>query len=322
MAYWCTQKLREKYGWISPRNLVYTESWLANYYFLTGFHSMSSSSCSSESGGTSQSENIMVVDESSDDDDDFMVAMVALDWMASGNLHRKTIHNSSLPVMTGLQWVEVTLQNPVDCYDMFRMRRSVFLRLHDTLVQNYGLRSSRRYCSKEALGMFLWACGAHQSFRQCRNKFRRSLETVSRKFTEVLESIVRLAFDIVRPKDPQFGTIHPKLQEARFWPHFEDCIDAIDGTHIPITVPLSDQPKYISRHGYASQNVMAVCDFDMRFIFVVTGWPGSVHDTRVLLDTLLTCKDQFPHPSDGKNKLPKKKKDGKNKLCCNLCFDQ
>ena len=159
--------------------------------------------------------------------------------------------------------------------------------------------------------MFLWACGAHQSFRQCRNKFRRSLETVSRKFTEVLESIVRLAFDIVRPKDPQFGTIHPKLQEARFWPHFEDCIDAIDGTHIPITVPLSDQPKYISRHGYASQNVMAVCDFDMRFIFVVTGWPGSVHDTRLLLDTLLTYKDEFPHPPHGKNKLR-----------CNLFFDK
>ena len=82
---------------------------------------MSSSSCSSESGGTSEFENIMVVDESSDDDDDFMVAMVALDWMASGNFHKKTIDNSSIPIMTGLQWVEVTLQNPVDCYDMFRM---------------------------------------------------------------------------------------------------------------------------------------------------------------------------------------------------------
>ena len=244
---------------------------------------MSSSSCSSESGDTSESENAMVVDESDDDDDDFMVAMVALEWMASGNLHKKTIHNSSLPVMTGIQWVELTLQNPVDCYDMFRMRRSVFLRLHDTLVQNYGLKSSRVFCSKEALGMFLWACGAPQSFRQCRNKFRRSLETISRKFAAVLDSIMRLAFDIVRPKDPHFGTIHPRLQEARFWPHFEDCIGAIDGTHIPVTVSLSD--------------------FDMWFIFVVTGWPGSVHDTRVLLDTLVTYKDQFPHPPHGKNKL-------------------
>jgi len=151
--------------------------------------------------------------------------------------------------------------------------------------------------------MCLWACGAPQSFRQCKNKFRRSLQTVSRNFAEVLDSIMRLAFDIVRPKDPQFGTIHPKLQEARFWPHFKDCIGAIDGSHIPVTMPLSEQPKYIAHHGYASQNVMAVCDFDMWFTFVVTGWLGSVHDTCVLLDMLVTYKDQFPHPPDGKIKL-------------------
>jgi hypothetical protein len=66
-----------------------------------------------------------------------------------------------------------------------------------------------------------------------------------------------------------------------------------------VTVPASELPKYIERHGYSSQNVMAVCDFDMRFTFVVTGWPRSVHDTRVLLDTLLTCKDQFPKPPNG-----------------------
>jgi hypothetical protein len=83
-----------------------------------------------------------------------------------------------------------------------------------------------------------------------------------------------LAVDIIKPRDPLFGTIHPKLQEARFWPHFNDCIGAIDGTHIPVTVPLSEQPKYFGRHGYASQNVMAVYNFDMRFTFVVTGWAG------------------------------------------------
>jgi hypothetical protein len=44
---------------------------------------------------------------------------------------------------------------------------------------------------------------------------------------------------------------------------------------------------------------MAVCDFDMRYTFVVTGWPGSVHDTRVLQDTLITYGDRFPHPPEG-----------------------
>jgi hypothetical protein len=64
-----------------------------------------------------------------------------------------------------------------------------------------------------------------------------------------------------------------------------------------VTIPAIEQPKYIGRHGYPSQNVMTVCDFDMGFTFVVIGWPRSVHYTRsVLLDTLLKYKDQFPKP--------------------------
>jgi hypothetical protein len=68
-----------------------------------------------------------------------------------------------------------------------------------------------------------------------------------------------------------------------------------------VTVPAFELSKYIGRHGYPSQNVMTVCDFDMRFTFVVTAWPGYVQDTRVLLDTLLTYKDQFLKPHNGMN---------------------
>jgi hypothetical protein len=56
-----------------------------------------------------------------------------------------------------------------------------------------------------------------------------------------------------------------------------------------------------NRHEYCSQNVLAVCDFNMRFTFVVAGWPGSAHDTRIWRDTLLNkYKDEFPHPTQGK----------------------
>ncbi|XP_020396826.1 protein ALP1-like [Zea mays] len=183
---------------------------------------------------------------------------------------------------------------------MFRMRRTVFRRLHDTLVQNYGLLPSRGVSTMEALGIFLWACGGPQSFRQIRNKFGHSLETISRKYSDVLNALYKMSSDTIKPKDPHFVEIHQRLREARFWPHFKDCIGAIDGSHFPAAVPASEQAKYIGRHGYTSQNVMAVCDFDMRFTFVVTGWPGSVHDTRVLQDTLLTYADRFPHPPEGK----------------------
>jgi hypothetical protein len=105
--------------------------------------------------------------------------------------------------------------------------------------------------------------------------------------------------DVIKPKDAHFTDFHPRLREPRFWPHFKDNIGAIDGSHFHMFVSSMEQPKYIGRHGYTSQNVMVVCDFDMRYTFVLTGWPGSVHDTRVLHDTLIVYGDRFLHTPEG-----------------------
>ena len=61
---------------------------------------------------------------------------------------------------TGIQWVQRTLADPIDCYDMFRVHRPVFNRLHNLLVSSYGLKSKAKMNSVEALGMFLWIVGA------------------------------------------------------------------------------------------------------------------------------------------------------------------
>jgi hypothetical protein len=51
--------------------------------------------------------------------------------------------------------------------------------------------------------------------------------------------------------------------------------------------------------GVDTQNVMVVCDFDLRFTFVLSGWPGSVHDMRPLNDVVTTHSHVFPHPPPG-----------------------
>jgi len=90
--------------------------------------------------------------------------------------------------------------------------------------------------SVEALAMFLWIVGAPQPVRQAEDRFRRSMETVSRTFNTVLTSILKLAADIIAPKDPQFSTVHFNLENSDFWPHFNDCVGAIYGTHIKMVV--------------------------------------------------------------------------------------
>jgi len=64
------------------------------------------------------------------DDYDFMVAYIALECMGS-TCTKKSEIPMTIPTLTGIQWVEITLQNPTECYNMFRTRKSVFLHLHD-----------------------------------------------------------------------------------------------------------------------------------------------------------------------------------------------
>jgi hypothetical protein len=154
--------------------------------------------------------------------------------------------------------------------------------------------------SIKCLAMFLWVVGGPQSIRQVENRFERSTETINRKFNHVLNYLNRLVVDNIKPKDPQFSTVHSRLQEARFSPHFHGAIGAIDGTHIPVVVPSSVTIAHFGRYRETTQNVLALCDFDMRFTFVVAGWPGSVHDTRVFNEALVKYADKFPFPPEGK----------------------
>jgi hypothetical protein len=46
------------------------------------------------------------------------------------------------------------------------------------------------------------------------------------------------------------------------------------------------EASFCGRKNYATQNVMAVVDFDLRFTFVFAGWEGIAHDATVLQDAL------------------------------------
>jgi hypothetical protein len=157
---------------------------------------------------------------------------------------------------------------------MFRMNKHVFDRLHNVLMESYGLKGTKSMPLKEALSMFLWRCSAPQSMRQAKNRFVRSIETCGMKFDKVLRSVSRLVAGIIRLVDPEFRTVHQRLKAPWFSPYFDNCIGAIDGTHVLVVVPAQHVVQHTRRHGYTSQNVLAVCDFDMRFTFVVAGWSG------------------------------------------------
>ena len=63
---------------------------------------------------------------------------------------------------------------------------------------------------------------------------------------------------------------------------FEGIVGCIDGTHINIPAPAVDGASYFNRKQTHFLLLQAVCDADMSFTHVLAGWPGRVHDSRVL----------------------------------------
>jgi hypothetical protein len=199
----------------------------------------------------------------------------------------------------GYNLVMKCFKRPRQFYKMFWMSTAIFIALHDLLVSSYGLTSSRNVTSIESLAIFLWIVGGSQSFSQAENRFVRYTWTIHIKFKEVLKSLLKLANHNIKLKDRTFSNEHEKLKEHRFWPHFKGAIGAMDETHIPVVVPVDEVINYTCRHRYTSQNVLAICDFDMRFTFVVAGWAGSADDTRILNHALANFPS-FPIPLKGK----------------------
>ena len=175
------------------------------------------------------------------------------------------------------------------------MRPENLVRLHSILRDSYGLTGSRELESIEALAMFLWACGTNQCQRQMHERFGRGLGTCSKIFSHVLTAMTRFANDVIRPKDTSYSGVSPALVE--YTPFFDGCIGAMDGTHIEVIVDKGVRDNHINRKGKPTQNVVAVCDFDMRFTYVGAGTEGSAHDMRVKRKA--EDDASFPHPPSG-----------------------
>ncbi|KAL2101893.1 hypothetical protein ACEWY4_003654 [Coilia grayii] len=79
-------------------------------------------------------------------------------------------------------------------------------------------------------------------------------------------------------------------------PAFNRAVGAIDGSHIRIKPPSIDRLDYLNYKGFYSIIMQAVCDSEGKFLDIFVGYPGSVHDTRVLKNSPLYVNRTYPPP--------------------------
>ena len=70
----------------------------------------------------------------------------------------------------------------------------------------------------------------------------------------------------------------------KFWPYFKDALGAVDGTHINAIVSAADRQAMRDRKGNITQNCLAICDFNLRFMYLFPGWEGSASDSTMYSD--------------------------------------
>ena len=86
------------------------------------------------------------------------------------------------------------------------------------------------------------------------------------------------------------------LRNTKFSPYFDNCVGALDGTHIRTTVRGEEAKRsWRNRYSYISTNVLAACDFSLGFVYVRPGYEGSANDQNVLNNAL---EDNFVIPKD------------------------
>jgi hypothetical protein len=99
--------------------------------------------------------------------------------------------------------------------------------------------------------------------------FNHSSETITRKFCEVLESMIAVAKYFIVPKDANFYTNQKRIRDdRRAYLHFKDCIGDLDGTNVRQSLHPSQKVRYIGKDMIPTQNILAICDFDMRLACV------------------------------------------------------
>ncbi|XP_048492671.2 uncharacterized protein LOC104902848 isoform X1 [Beta vulgaris subsp. vulgaris] len=181
---------------------------------------------------------------------------------------------------TRATWIN-TLRNNRICCEQLRLDIRCFEKLCHTLQSKGDLMTTRNVTIKEIVALFLHVLAHDLKNRKMQALFARSGETISRQFHVVLRSMLKIGKYYIKPVDQGIS-----YDGDNKWKWFEGLLRALDGTHIDMTVPIEDRARYRDRKGDISTNVLASCDPNLRFTYVLPGWEGSASDPRVLRDAL------------------------------------
>ena len=140
--------------------------------------------------------------------------------------------------LTGEAYIQELLDtaHPRRCIEVLRMPLATFLALDKWLVSETSLKKSCKGVSTmQKLAMFLQIVGEGSGNRAVQERFQHSGDTVSHVFHEVLAALMILHQKIVLLPHADTPLANRIAKNTKYFPYFENCIGALDGTHFQLT---------------------------------------------------------------------------------------
>ena len=187
-------------------------------------------------------------------------------------------------------WFDMALKfSNKEWRDNFRLSKETFLFIISMVGDSVARKDTklrRAVSSQKRIAITLYFIGSTAEYRTIGNLFGVSKSFVCQCIKDVSKAIVTKLKPVFLsiPKGDELIDIMKQYREK--W-GFPCCAGAIDGTHVPIKAPNENHTDYVNRKSYHSIVMQAVVDSRYMFRDIVVGWPGSVHDARVLSNSKL-----------------------------------
>ena len=190
-------------------------------------------------------------------------------------------------------WFEMVENHFTDdqWYENFRVTKDTFAFILSKVNEEISHRDTvmrNAVPAKIRLAITLYFLASTAEYRTIANLFGVSPAFVCICVKEVCQAVWKCLPTVVRfPEGENLLQIIQCYEEQ--W-GFPMCAGALDGTHIPVLAPSQNHIEYVNRKGQHSIVVKAVVDCYYLFRDIVVGWPGSVHDARVLSNSGIFAK--------------------------------
>ena len=174
-----------------------------------------------------------------------------------------------------------------DWMENFRVSRSTFQMLCTRLrpsIQRHDTQLRRSICVEHRVAITLWCLATCGEYRTIAHLFGVARCTVCVIVHDTCKAIVDVLLKTYI-KFPQGDELSRVVEGFKSKWGMIQCAGSIDGCHIPVLPPALNHTDYYNRKGWYSMLVQAIVDHNYLFTDVCVGWPGSVHDARVLANS-------------------------------------